>query len=131
AHRLRWRRAAVSRRGATAASRSARAVLHREFGEDADHGRRLRGRMIRPHLLAWQWSDYAAKHGNRTNLLLHVPAVALFWVGTIAFVCGVTRRSIGEIAIALGCLIVSVAAQGRGHRLAREAPTTIRGAGGF
>ena len=87
--------------------------------------------MIRPRLLAWQWSDYAAKHGNRTNLLLHVPAVALFWVGTIVFVCGVTRRSIGEIAIALGCLIVSVAVQGRGHRREREAPTPFSGAGDF
>ena len=27
--------------------------------------------MIRPGLLAWQWSDYAAKHQNRLNLLLH------------------------------------------------------------
>jgi hypothetical protein len=87
--------------------------------------------MIRPHLLAWQWSDYAAKHGNRTNLLLHVPAVALFWVGTIVFVCGVTRRSLGEIALAVGCLIVSVAVQGRGHRLEREAPTPFSGAGDF
>ena len=87
--------------------------------------------MIRPRLLAWQWSDYTAKHGNRTNLLLHVPAVALFWVGTIVFVCGVARRSLGEIAIALGCLIVSVAVQGRGHRLEREAPTPFSGAGDF
>jgi hypothetical protein len=28
--------------------------------------------MIRPNLLAWQWSDYAAKHRDRENLLLHL-----------------------------------------------------------
>ena len=37
--------------------------------------------MIRPNLLAWQWSDYPAKHRDRVNLLLHVVAVPLFLVG--------------------------------------------------
>ena len=31
--------------------------------------------MIRPNLLAWQWSNYSAKHRDRVNLLLHLVAV--------------------------------------------------------
>ena len=34
--------------------------------------------MIRPNLLAWQWSDYVAKHRDRENLLIHIVAVPLF-----------------------------------------------------
>jgi hypothetical protein len=50
------------------------------------------------------------KHRNRVNLILHVPAVALFWVGTIVLVGGAIHRALAEIAIAVACLIVSVAA---------------------
>jgi len=86
---------------------------------------------MRPHLLAWQWSDYAVKHRNRVNLILHVPAVALFWIGTIVLVGGAIHRALAEIAIAVACLIVSVAAQGRGHHLETDAPTPFAGAGDF
>ena len=41
--------------------------------------------MIRPNLLAWQWSDYSAKHRDRVNLLLHLVAVPLFLAGTLRF----------------------------------------------
>ena len=34
--------------------------------------------VIRPSLLAWQWSDYVAKHRDRSNLLIHIVAVPLF-----------------------------------------------------
>jgi len=44
--------------------------------------------MIRPNLLAWQWSDYAAKHRDRVNLLLHLVAVPLFQAGTLILVGG-------------------------------------------
>ena len=45
--------------------------------------------MIRPNLLAWQWSDYAAKHQDRENLLIHLVAVPLFQAGTVILVVGV------------------------------------------
>src|ERR1041384_1563663 len=35
-------------------------------------------RQMRQRLLAWQWSDYTAKHRDRGNLLLHAVAVPLF-----------------------------------------------------
>ena len=37
-------------------------------------------------LLDWQWSHYPENHRNRTNLLIHIVAVPLFWVGAINFV---------------------------------------------
>jgi len=39
--------------------------------------------LVRPRLLEWQWRDYALKHRNRTNLLLHIVAVPLFDIATI------------------------------------------------
>ena len=87
---------------------------------------------LRPHLLAWQWSDYAAKHTNRVNLLLHVPAVAMFWWGTITIAYGIAvDRSVKEILVGVALLIGSVAIQGRGHRLEREAPTPFAGPADF
>ena len=63
-------------------------MAHAEQGERAGKilvapkGSTKEARMIRPHLLAWQWDDYAAKHGPR-NLLVHTGGGALFQAGTL------------------------------------------------
>jgi hypothetical protein len=49
--------------------------------------------LVRPHLLEWQWSDYSAKHQDRTNLLLHIIAVPLFELAVIALVVGLVPRA--------------------------------------
>ena len=49
--------------------------------------------MIRPNLLAWQWSDYPAKHRDRVNLVLHLVAVPLFLAGTLLLVAAALQRS--------------------------------------
>ena len=59
---------------------------------------------MRPNLLAWQWSDYAAKHRHPVNLLLHVPAVFLFQIGTIILVAGVVGRALGAVIVGVGCM---------------------------
>src|SRR2546427_3278343 len=41
-------------------------------------------RQMRHRLLAWQWSDYTAKHRDRRNRLLHAIAVPLFMLRTLA-----------------------------------------------
>lgn len=88
-------------------------------------------RRVRQRLLAWQWSDYTAKHRDRGNLLLHAFAVPLFLVSTLALLVAlVTREGAGAIAAVAG-MGVSVALQGRGHRREREAPTPFDGAGDF
>lgn len=83
--------------------------------------------MIRPSLLAWQWSDYPAKHRDRVNLVLHLVAVPLFIVGTLLLVGAVLRRAGLGIALSLGCLLVAVVVEGRGHAREREAPTPFAG----
>jgi len=58
-------------------------------------------RLVRPRLLQWQWSDYPAKHRDRTNLVLHIFAVPLFDVATIALIVGVAVGSGRAAGLAL------------------------------
>ena len=86
---------------------------------------------MRQRLLAWQWSDYTAKHRDRGNLILHAVAVPLFLLGTIVLVTAlVTREGVAAI-VALAGMVVSVFLQGRGHARERQAPTPFDGAGDF
>ena len=82
---------------------------------------------MRDRLLAWQWSDYTAKHRDRGNLLLHAIAVPLFLLGTLALV---TREGVAAVFAVAG-MGVSVLLQGRGHRRERETPAPFEGAGDF
>ena len=82
---------------------------------------------IRPRLLEWQWSDYALKHRNRTNLALHIVAVPLFDVATIVlFVAAIGHRP-GAAALALAAMVAAVVMEGRGHRQERSAPEPFTG----
>ena len=65
---------------------------------------------VRPHLLEWQWSDYSAKHQDRTNLRLHIATGSGLAVG-----------------LALIGMVAAVVIQGRGHRRERETPTPFAG----
>jgi uncharacterized membrane protein YGL010W len=56
---------------------------------------------VRPRLLAWQWSDYTAKHRDRGNLLLHVVAVPLFQLGGLALIFAIVTRRWGAAAMAV------------------------------
>jgi hypothetical protein len=87
--------------------------------------------MIRARLLEWQRSDYAAKHQNRLNLLLHIVTVPLFQVGTLLLLCALFTLSGGAAAIGAICMVGALAAQGRGHKLERETPAPFDGAADF
>jgi hypothetical protein len=78
-------------------------------------------------LLRWQWEGYPRYHQSRANLLIHIVAVPLFWLGTIAFVTAVVQLSLVLLAVALLCLVVAVALQGRGHRLEPVPPEPFSG----
>lgn len=54
-------------------------------------------------LLRWQWSDYAAKHRRRANLLIHIVAVPLFQVGTL--LPGLQRTPAGGRCRGSGCRV--------------------------
>ena len=84
-------------------------------------------RLVRPRLLRWQWSDYSAKHRDRTNLLLHIVAVPLFEVASIALLVGIVIGSGRAAGLALAGIVAAIVIQGRGHRREREVPTPFAG----
>jgi hypothetical protein len=51
----------------------------------------------------------------------------LFIVGTVALVGAIAKLSVLLLAVALGCILVSVALQGRGHRLEPVPPQPFSG----
>jgi hypothetical protein len=87
--------------------------------------------MVRPGLLAWQWSDYAAKHRTRANLLVHIVAVPLFQAGGLLLVYAAARVSAAAAGLAAACMAAALVLEGRGHRLEPETPTPFDGAADF
>jgi hypothetical protein len=78
-------------------------------------------------LLRWQWEGYPRYHQSRANLLIHIVAVPVFLLGTIALVAAVLQLSLVLLAVAIGCIVVAVALQGRGHRLEPVSPEPFSG----
>ena len=87
--------------------------------------------MIRPNLLAWQWSDYVAKHRDRGNLLIHIVAVPLFQLATLVLLGALVGRSATAAIIAIVAMVLALVLQGRGHRREAEAPMPFDGAADF
>ncbi len=67
-------------------------------------------------LLQRQWVGYSTAHQNRTNLYLHLFAVPLFILGTLAAFYGLVTMSPLSLFIATLGLMVSLFMQGRGHK---------------
>jgi phage terminase small subunit len=84
-------------------------------------------RLVRAHLLQWQWSDYPAKHRDRTNLWLHIVAVPLFDVATLAVLVGIAVGAGRAAVLALAGMVASLVLEGRGHRREPETPTPFAG----
>ena len=78
-------------------------------------------------LLRWQWAGYAKYHQSRANLLIHIIGVPLFLIGTIALVVALSQLSLMLLAVGVGCIVVAVALQGRGHRLEVVPPEPFSG----
>jgi hypothetical protein len=78
-------------------------------------------------LLRWQWEGYPKYHQARANLLIHIVAVPLFLLGTVALVAAAVQLSLLLLAVAIGCILVAVALQGRGHRLEPVPPEPFSG----
>ena len=69
--------------------------------------------MTASELLRWQWQGYARYHQNRANLLLHIVAVVTL--------------SPGLLVVAVVGLVLSVAIQGRSHKLEPVPPEPFTG----
>lgn len=80
-------------------------------------------------LLAWQWAGYIKYHTARANLLLHIGAVPLFLVGNVLFVVGLFRLSPALIPFGAVAMGVSLALQGKGHKLESVPPEPFTGPG--
>ncbi|SPA37144.1 conserved hypothetical protein [Cupriavidus taiwanensis] len=78
-------------------------------------------------LLRWQWRGYARNHQHPRNLLLHIVAVPMFMAGTVLGLYGLLRLNLPALALGLVCMGMSMALQGRGHRLEAHAPEPFAG----
>ena len=78
-------------------------------------------------LLRWQWEGYPNYHQSRANLLIHIVAVPVFLLGTVVLVAAVIQRSVVPLSVGVGCIVVAVALQGRGHRLEPVPPEPFSG----
>jgi hypothetical protein len=78
-------------------------------------------------LLRWQRDGYPRYHQSRANLLIHIVAVPLFLVGTIIVVAAIVQASFVLLLAGIGCIVVAVALQGRGHRLEAVPPEPFSG----
>ena len=83
--------------------------------------------MVISEPLLWQWNGYATYHQSRANLLIHLVAVPLFLIGTIALVAALFQLSLMVLAVALACIVLAVVLQGRGHRLEAVPPQPFTG----
>ena len=73
-------------------------------------------------LLRWQWSLYSGAHRDRRNLLIHAITAPFFLIGTCLLFTGWRGALIG-----LGLMAAAIAAQGRGHKLEKTAPSPFLG----
>ena len=69
--------------------------------------------------IRWQWQGYAKYHQDKGNLLIHIFAVAVFWLGAAALIFGIVRLSLLSVLLAFLALFGSLVFQSIGHK--REA----------
>ena len=78
-------------------------------------------------LLRWQWEGYSRYHRTRGNLLIHIVAVPLFLLGILSLVAAAVQLSFLLLGIAIVCIVMAIALQGRGHRLEPVPPEPFSG----
>lgn len=73
-------------------------------------------------LLQWQWSGYARYHASRANLLLHIVVVPLFLLGNVGLLLALLSAAWAWALAGLGGMVISLALQGRCHRIESVPP---------
>lgn len=84
-----------------------------------------------PELLRWQWEGYPRAHGNPVNLWLHVLTVPFFWAGSLFLLLAMYRFDWHLLLLGLGCMLVTLVAQGRGHKMEANPPAPFTGPWNF
>jgi hypothetical protein len=77
-------------------------------------------------LISWQWSLYRDGHRDRRNLVIHAATVPLFLAGTCALVASLLA-GVGVAVAGAAAMLLTVAAQGRGHAGEAARPVRFRG----
>src|SRR5437762_1624622 len=76
-------------------------------------------------LLKHQWEVYPQFHRTRENLLLHIALVPLFLAGNAGLIVALWRGAIVLATLSLVCMLISIALQGRGHRIEAQPPRAL------
>jgi hypothetical protein len=79
-------------------------------------------------LLRWQWEGYSRYHQSRANLGLHVVAVPLFIASNVCLLASLAMQDALGMFLGAAFTLVSVIAQGRGHRTEPVPPEPFTGA---
>jgi uncharacterized membrane protein YGL010W len=69
-----------------------------------------------------QIADYPLGHATRANLLIHILAVPLFWIGLVATLVSIVQLDAISVLLGAAMLAISIALQGVGHRREGERP---------
>jgi len=77
-------------------------------------------------LLDWQWRNYDANHRNRDNLLIHIVAVPLFWIGAVNFVVPLVFAGLLHALGGAVLMGVSLFLQGKGHDMEANPPLPFK-----
>ena len=84
--------------------------------------------VLTPNVVSWQWRVYPSAHRDRRNLIIHAVTVPLFPIGLILMAAGLARFAPLSTVFGAALVLGAIVAQGRGHRLEREAPQPFRSA---
>ncbi len=68
-------------------------------------------------LIRWQWDSYSSYHRSRKNLMIHIVAVPLFWIGNLNLIVSLTAASLIGVLVSIGLMLLSLILQGRGHAI--------------
>ncbi|MDD3762155.1 MAG: hypothetical protein PHP86_02555 [Nevskiales bacterium] len=66
-------------------------------------------------LLHAQWSDYAEHHRDRVNLMIHIVAVPLFWIGALGAIGDLLFSGVLYALSGILWMALALFAQGIGH----------------
>ena len=76
-------------------------------------------------------NTYAETHANRANLLIHLAAVPLFIFAHIILILALVNLQLVTALLSIIAIVVSMALQGRGHKIEVVKPEPFTGAANF
>jgi hypothetical protein len=77
-------------------------------------------------LLDSQWQHYDANHRNRNNLLIHIVAVPLFWIGALNFAVPLVFAGLLHALGGLIIMALSLFLQSKGHEMEANPPLPFK-----